>query len=53
MVGREASGLPPEIAGEASLLLSIPIRPGMDSVNVAAAATVFLYEVARQRCFRY
>ncbi len=53
MVGREASGLPREIAGEASLLLSIPIRPGMDSVNVAAAATVFLYEVARQRCFRY
>jgi TrmH family RNA methyltransferase len=53
MVGREASGLPPEIAGEASLLLSIPIRPGMDSVNVAAAATVFLYEVARQRGFKY
>jgi TrmH family RNA methyltransferase len=53
MVGREASGLPPEIAGEASLLLSIPIRPGMDSVNVAAAGSVFLYEAARQRGFKY
>jgi tRNA G18 (ribose-2'-O)-methylase SpoU len=53
MVGREASGLPPEIAREASLLLSIPIRLGMDSVNVATAASVFLYEVARQRGFRY
>ena len=53
MVGREASGLPPEIAREASLLLSIPIRPGMDSVNVATAAGVFLYEAARQRGFRY
>ena len=53
MVGREASGLPPEIAREASLLLSIPIRPGMDSVNVATAASVFLYEAARQRGFRY
>jgi TrmH family RNA methyltransferase len=53
LVGREASGLPPEIAREASLLLSIPIRPGMDSVNVATAAGIFLYEVARQRGFRY
>jgi len=53
LVGREASGLPPEIAREASLLLSIPIRPGMDSVNVATAAGVFLYEAARQRGFRY
>ena len=53
MVGKEASGLPPEIAREASLLLSIPIRPGMDSVNVATAAGIFLYEVARQRGFQY
>ena len=53
MVGREASGLPPEIARKASLLLSIPIRPGMDSVNVATAGSIFLYEAARQRGFRY
>jgi TrmH family RNA methyltransferase len=53
MVGREASGLPPEIAREASLILSIPIRPGMDSINVATAAGVFLYEAARQRGFRF
>jgi TrmH family RNA methyltransferase len=53
LVGREASGLPPEIVREASLLLSIPIRPVMDSVNVATAGSVFLYEVARQRGFMY
>jgi len=53
LVGREASGLPPEIAREASLRLSIPIRPGMDSVNAATAGSVFLYEVARQRGFRF
>ena len=53
MVGREASGLPPVIAREASLLLSIPIHPGMDSVNAATAGSVFLYEAARQRGFRY
>ena len=52
LVGREASGLPPEIAREASLRLSIPIRPGMDSVNAATAGSVFLYEAARQRSFR-
>jgi TrmH family RNA methyltransferase len=53
LLGREASGLAPEIAREASLLLSIPIRPGMDSVNVATAGSVFLYEAARQRGFKY
>jgi TrmH family RNA methyltransferase len=53
LVGREASGLPPEIFREASRLLSIPIRPGMDSVNVATAAGVFLYEAARQRGFKF
>jgi TrmH family RNA methyltransferase len=53
LVGKEASGLPPEIAREASQRLSIPIRPGMDSVNVATAASVFLYEAVRQRRFSY
>jgi TrmH family RNA methyltransferase len=53
LIGREASGLPPAISREASLLLCIPIRPGMDSVNAATAASIFLYEAARQRGFRY
>ncbi|HXX22663.1 MAG TPA: RNA methyltransferase [Terriglobia bacterium] len=53
LVGREASGLPPEITREASLRLSIPIRPGMDSINAATAGSVFLYEAARQRGFKY
>jgi TrmH family RNA methyltransferase len=53
LIGREASGLPPEIAREANLLLSIPIRPETDSVNAATAASIFLYEAARQRGFRY
>jgi len=53
MVGREASGLPPEIARAASQVLSIPIRPGIDSVNAATAGSVFLYEAARQRGFKF
>lgn len=53
LVGNEASGLTAEIAAQATLRLRIPIRPGTDSVNVAAAAAIFLYEAARQRNFRY
>lgn len=53
LVGREATGLPDEIARYASQLLSIPIRKEVDSLNAAAAASIFLYEAARQRGFRY
>jgi TrmH family RNA methyltransferase len=53
LIGQEAAGLPPEISREASLLLSIPIRADTDSVNAAVAASIFLYEAARQRGFKY
>lgn len=53
LIGREGTGLAPEIFKEAHQLLGIPIHPGPDSLNVAAAASIFLYEVARQRGFRY
>ena len=53
LVGNEASGLAPDVAAQASLRLSIPIRPKADSVNAAMAAAIFLYEAARQREFRY
>jgi RNA methyltransferase, TrmH family len=53
LIGREAAGLPPEIARRADLRLSIPIAPETDSLNAAAAASIFLYEAARQRGFRY
>ncbi len=53
LVGREASGLSPEISREAHQLLSIPMRASVDSVNAATAAGIFLYEAARQRGFKY
>jgi TrmH family RNA methyltransferase len=53
LIGREAGGLPEEIARHAGQLLSIPIRKEVDSVNAATAASIFLYEAARQRGFRY
>jgi TrmH family RNA methyltransferase len=53
LVGQEAAGLPEEIAREADELLSIPIRAEADSLNAAMATGIFLYEVARQRKFKY
>ncbi len=53
LIGREATGLPEEFARYAGQLLSIPIRSEIDSVNAATAASIFLYEAARQRGFRY
>lgn len=53
LVGQEAAGLPPEISREADELLSIPIRAEADSLNAATATGIFLYEVARQRKFKY
>jgi len=53
LIGRESSGLPPDVAHAADVLLSIPIRPETDSVNAATAAGIFLYEAARQRRFPY
>ena len=46
--GSEAAGVPPEFrnAGE---LLTIPLAAHVESLNVAAAASVLLYEIARQR----
>jgi TrmH family RNA methyltransferase len=53
LVGREATGLPEEIGRYAGQLLSIPIRKEVDSLNAATAVSIFLYEAARQRGFRY
>ena len=53
LVGQEAAGLSPDLLHEANLLLSIPIRESMNSMNAAVAASIFLFEAARQREFRY
>jgi len=53
LIGKEATGLAPEIFREASIFLSIPIRPGVDSVNAGTAAGILLYEAARHRGFLY
>ena len=49
--GAEGDGLRPEVVACCDALASIPMMRGMDSLNVASAATVFFYETARQRGF--
>lgn len=47
--GNEAHGVSKEIISAADLLLKIPIFGRAESLNVAAAAAVCLYEAVRQR----
>ncbi len=51
-VGGEGAGLPHGILEAAAWRIRIPMAPGVDSLNVHAAAVALLYEAARQREFR-
>lgn len=47
--GSEAHGLPEEVAGAADHCVTIPMSTGIDSLNVAVAAAICLYQSARVR----
>ena len=49
ILGEEAAGLAPSEVAAADFALRIPMRPPVESLNVAVAAAVVLYEAARQR----
>jgi RNA methyltransferase, TrmH family len=49
ILGGEGSGLRPEAIGGADERLTITMRPPVESLNVAIAAAVILYEASRQR----
>lgn len=53
IVGREATGIPASTEAEADEFVHIPMANGVESLNVAAAAAILLYEAARQRGFRF
>lgn len=48
-VGNEGTGLPPEVIRASDAVLRIPIRPNVESLNAGVAASIMLYEAARQR----
>ncbi len=49
LFGNEGAGLSPELLARARLRAAIPMAPGSESLNVAAAAAVCLFEEARQK----
>jgi RNA methyltransferase, TrmH family len=49
IVGAEAAGLSAEEVAAASEAVRIPMRPPVESLNVAVASAIVLYEAARQR----
>lgn len=52
LLGQEAEGLDKEASALVQHRVSIPMRQGVDSLNVASAGAVLLFEAARQRQFR-
>jgi 23S rRNA (guanosine2251-2'-O)-methyltransferase len=49
VLGGEGEGLRPLVARACDVLVSIPMRGGVGSLNVAAAGAALCYEVTRQR----
>jgi 23S rRNA (guanosine2251-2'-O)-methyltransferase len=52
VLGGEGEGLRPLVARTCDLLVSLPMRGRLGSLNVSAAAAVLCYEVLRQRWAR-
>lgn len=49
LLGSEGAGLPAAVADAADLPLTVPMRSGVNSLNVAVTAALILYEARRQR----
>jgi TrmH family RNA methyltransferase len=48
-IGSEGSGLPAEVTRAADAVISIPTSGAVESLNAGVAASIVLYEAARQR----
>ena len=49
LMGSEGPGLSPELATACSRLVKIPMAGRLDSLNLAVATALMLYEVRRER----
>ena len=49
MIGAEGAGVPEDLREAADQRVSIPITDSVESLNVAVAAGVLLFEARRQR----
>jgi len=46
--GSEGHGIPTDVAAACDRKVIVPMRPGVDSLNVAVAAGIFLYELTKK-----
>ncbi len=51
LMGNEQAGLPPKVEADCDQLCRIPMRGGADSLNLAQATAIMVYEGWRQRGF--
>jgi TrmH family RNA methyltransferase len=49
LLGAEGAGLPQELIASADQCVTIPMQPPVESLNVAMAAALIVYEASRQR----
>lgn len=49
LMGSESSGLPDELVSACSVTVRIPMKSGPESLNVAAATALMLYEARRKK----
>lgn len=49
LLGGEGPGLPAPVVDGADALISVPMRPPVESLNVAVATALLVYEASRQR----
>jgi len=49
VVGSEAAGVPKDVLAQADEVVAIPHSPKLESLNAGIAASIVLYEAARQR----
>ncbi len=52
LLGNEAAGLSDKLVQLADQKVKLPLRPGVESLNVAIATSVLLYEIERQNHFQ-
>ncbi len=52
LIGNEGNGIPAELAAQTDAAITIPCPGPVESLNAAVAASVLLYEAARQRSIR-
>lgn len=49
IIGSEERGVRPSLARRCDIQITIPMRPGADSLNASVAAGIMIYEIQRQR----